>query len=99
MSSFRKFLQAKAAPFIAMASWLSFIMAFLPATYSAEPKIDFISNITHSASVAIHFTTPQEPTRMYILQYQNLTACPTNTGLCLSNGILWTNWSNLYTGY
>src|SRR5438034_10460295 len=78
MSSVRKFLQVKGLSSIALALCLSFTFCFIPWARSAEPRIDFISNITHSVSVAIHFSTPQEQTRMYVLQYQNSAPCPTN---------------------
>ena len=99
MLSVKKILPAKAFPFIAKAGGVIGLMALLALARSAPPSIDYITNVHSRPFVEIHFGMPQEPTRTYVLQYLNSGPCLTNIGICNTNGLGFTNWSNLATGY
>src|SRR2546421_1563140 len=96
MSLVRKLWLAKALPCLGLATGLGVTMALLTLANSAEPKLN-ITNINHHTSMQLHFITPMEtPTRKYLLQYIN--SCPTNSAICRSNTLSFTNWSNFGTG-
>ena len=99
MSAVQSPSRPKALRYQPIALFLLALMTFLAFAHAAEPRIDFISNIVNRSVVEIHFSTPAETSRRYFLQYINSMPCRTNQPFCSSNGVVMTNWSNLYTGF